>query len=437
MGRQSAVIIGASIGGLVAAQVLQKYFTKVTLIEKDSFEGERKGTPQSRHVHILLVKGMQILSKIFSGFEEALENAGAVKTDFIKNARYLVPTGWTPRFDSGLVSYSCTRSLLEDTVRKFVIKNSKIEILSGYRATGFQKKDDKVSSVSIENLYTLEKKDIQCDLVLDASGRNSELPTWLEKLGYEKPLETRVNSDIGYATRYFEIPENFAEDWNILVILNRPPNQPKMGGIFKIEKNCWIVTMYSIGKEHPPTDDDGFLKFAKSLPDDKIYETIKNLKPISQIFGYRIDGSRLRHYDDTKLPENLIAFGDSVCTFNPFYGQGMTVIALSAQVLDDALKQNDLENFSSVFHKKLSKKISYPWILATGEDFRWTTTKGKQPSSLTRIIQNYVDKVLLSTPRSPRATLAFQEMMQMVKSPLVMFHPKILIKALLVKSSGD
>lgn len=81
--------------------------------------------------------------------------------------------------------------------------------------------------------------------------------------------------------------------------------------------------MYSIGKEHPPTYDE-FLKFAKSLQDDKIYETIKNLKPISQIFGYRIDGSRLRHYDEAKLPENLIAFGDSICMFNPFYGQGMT-----------------------------------------------------------------------------------------------------------------
>lgn len=156
--RKTAVIIGASIGGLVAAQVFQKYFTKVTLIEKDSFEGERKGTPQSRHVHILLVKGMQILSKIFPGFEEALEKAGAVKTDFIKNARYLVPTGWTPRFDSGLVSYSCSRSLLEDTIRNFVIKNSKIEILSGYRIIGFQKKYQKISSVSVENLHTLEKK---------------------------------------------------------------------------------------------------------------------------------------------------------------------------------------------------------------------------------------------------------------------------------------
>lgn len=112
------------------------------------------------------------------------------------------------------------------------------------------------------------------------------------------------------------------------------------------------------------------------------------------------------------------------------------MIALSAQVLDDVLKQNNL-NFLSVFHKQLSKKIRYPWILATGEDFRWPTTKGKQPRSLTRIVQNYVDKVLLSTPKNLSATQAFQEMMQMAKSPLVILHPKILFRALLLKSSGD
>lgn len=435
---KTAIVIGASVGGLVASKVLSKYFESVKIIEKDTLDGSgaRKGTPQANHVHVLLVKGKQILSKIFPNFEYDLTKSGGIKYDFIKHARYLVPTGWTPRFDSGLISYSCSRSLLESVIRSQVEKTTNIEFLLGNTVTGFELQDDKVTRITFNELKTSQKKSIECDFVVDCTGRNSQLPSWLKQLHYETPEETRVDSDIGYSTRYYEIPESFEDDWKITVVMNRPPSQPKMGGIFQVEKNQWFVTMYSIGKDHPPTDEAGFLDFAKTLPDKIIFETISDAKPISQIYGYRVEGSRLRHYEKlSSIPKNLIAFGDSVCTFNPFYGQGMTVIALSANVLDDSLKKSlNLKNFSKKFHHQLHKTIQYPWLLATGEDFRWPTTKGKKPNSLTRMMQNYVDKVLLTTPKSDRATKAFQEMMQMVKSPTVMFHPLIFFSSIFQKS---
>ncbi len=435
---KTAIVIGASIGGLVASKILSKYFESVKIIEKDTFDNldSRKGTPQAKHVHVLLVKGREILSKIFPNFEDDLEKNGGVKYDFIKNARYLVPTGWTPRFDSGLISYSCSRNLLESVIRNQVKKTKNIEFLIGNSVTGFELEDNMVTKVTFNEIKSSKKKTINCDFVVDCTGRNSQLPSWLKQLHFDTPIETRVDSDIGYSTRYYEIPDGFEDDWKITVVMNRPPNQPRMGGIFQVEKNQWFVTMYSIGKDHPPTDEEGFLNFSKTLPDKTVYEAISNAKPISQIYGYRVEGSRLRHYEKlNSIPKNLIAFGDSVCTFNPFYGQGMTVIALSANVLDDSLKSSsNLGNFSKKFHHKLHKTIQYPWLLATGEDFRWPTTKGKKPNSLTRLMQNYVDKVLLTTPKSARATKAFQEMMQMVKPPTVMFHPLIFFTSLLQKS---
>ncbi len=267
--------------------------------------------------------------------------------------------------------------------------------------------------------------------MVDASGRNSKSLQWLESLGYKTPKITWVDSDVAYATRFYKKPVTIKDDWKIFAVLNRPPSFPKMGAIFEVENNKWIVTMYSIGKQHPPANENGFLEFAQSLPDPYIYQQkIKNAKPISPIHGYRFRGSRFIHFDGLDTwPENFIVLGDAVCTFNPFYGQGMTVASESALLLKDMLSKSatsdELAGFAKNFQKKLTKIISQSWLMATGEDFRWPTTKGKRPNALTRLIQKYIDKVLLASPYSKHAAKAFQEMTQMVKSPIVVFHPSI------------
>ena len=80
-----ALVIGGGIAGLLSAQVLTKYFSKVTIVERDVFASEpepRKGVPQSHHVHVLLKRGQQILEKIFPGIEADLIEAGAPVIDW-------------------------------------------------------------------------------------------------------------------------------------------------------------------------------------------------------------------------------------------------------------------------------------------------------------------------------------------------------------------
>lgn len=257
-------------------------------------------------------------------------------------------------------------------------------------------------------------------------------------------METFVETNVGYSTRYYKQPENFDQAWQIIGLLNEPPHQPKTAAIFAVEDNKWIVSMATIGEGYyPPTDDVGFLNFAKSIPNKKVYELIKDAKPISSIFGYRFKGSRLYHYEKlSKWPENFAVCGDAACTFNPLYGQGMTVSILGAELLNNILhkridkntKKINIENFGKEFQKKLAKVNSYPWFLATSEDFRWPTTKGKKSDNpLMKLLQIYFDKVLLLIPHSKQATLAFFEMMHMTKSPIVVFHPRIILQVLMRK----
>ncbi len=131
-------------------------------------------------------------------------------------------------------------------------------------------------------------------------------------------------------------------------------------------------------------------------------------------------------------PENFIVLGDAVSVFNLYYGQGITSAALGVKVLDEILKNGKMKKgFSQNFQKKIAKTVSLPWILGISEDMQWPTTLGQRPNIITRMVQNHAQKVLLLVPKSTLATKSFLEMMHMIKSPAIIFHPVILFQLIL------
>ena len=128
-----AVVVGGSIAGLLTARVLSDYFDEVILIERDRYTDDgadkvRKGTPQANHIHLLLVRGKEILQEFFPELEQDLLKNGANKIDFLNDGKFFLPSGWAQRFESGVVTFTCTRTLLENTIRHQVQKIQKIKI---------------------------------------------------------------------------------------------------------------------------------------------------------------------------------------------------------------------------------------------------------------------------------------------------------------------
>ena len=422
-----AVVVGGSIAGLLTARVLSDHFEEVILIERDNYEDNgkvRNGTPQANHIHILLVKGKEILLNYFPELERDLLKKGANKIDFLNDSRYRLPSGWAPKFNSGIITFTCTRTLLENIIRNQIQKISKIKIEEGKQITSFvAEKSNKIS------LKTKENEEIHGDLIVDCTGRNTKTPTWLEDIGFSKPEETKIDSFVRYATRRY-VPPKKDRKWKMLAILNKPTTNPRIGAIYPIEDGKWLVGLYSIGKSYPPTDEKGFLEFTKHLESLELYDALKDAVPDSEIHGYQVQGSRKYHYEEMeRWPENFIVLGDAVSIFNPYYGQGITSAALGTKVLDDMLKDDKIKkDFTKKFQKRLAKTVSLPWILGTSEDLRWSTTMGKRPNTITRIVQNHAQKVLLLSPKSTLAAKSFQQMMHMIRSPAILFHPVILLQ---------
>lgn len=429
-----AVVIGASMAGLFAARVLCDHFERVTLIERDQLPNEpiaRKGVPQARHAHILLVRGRQILDHLFPGLVETLVQDGAVLFDSTSDAKQLAFAGWTPRVPAGLHTTSCSRDLLEWRVRERVFQNPRITVLQETDAVGLLAENNFVRGVRLrprgENHAVQE---LRSDAVVDASGRSSRATEWLAEFGIPAPPITTINAHLGYASRIFAQPPNATHDWQVLLIQARAPELKRAGAVLPIEGKRWIVTLAGYGRDFPPTDEMGFMEFAKSLAAPDLYDAIRDAEPLNSISGYQRTENQMRHYERVeRWLENFFILGDSVSAFNPVYGQGMTNAAQSALTLDKTLREAT-ENAARRFQTALAKQNETPWLLATNEDFRFPTTEGKRPGLSLRFSQWYINQVIKTLVDEPKVFHVFSKVAHLLEPPTALFSPSVIARVI-------
>ena len=437
----NALVIGGSMAGLFAARVLSEHFERVTILERDRFpDGPkfRKGVPQSRHLHGFMIRGRRISDRLFPGLSEELEEAGAVPLDSANDFEWLTPAGFAPRFSSGLPLLMSSRDLLEWTVRKRVAALPQVTFLEKTDVTGLlpTPNGEGVAAVKLRSRKAKGaargQELLRADLVVDASGRNSNASKWLKALGYTPPEETYINSHLGYASRVYRRPERFEQDWKGLNAQATPPEVTCGGVLLPLEGDRWMVTLSGLGGDHPPTDEAGFMDFARSLRTPLLYEAIRDAEPLSAISGYRDTENRRRHYEKlSRQPNNFLVTGDAACAFNPVYAQGMTTAALGAEVLEECLcESHALTGLSKRFQKRLAKATAGSWLLATGEDFRVRDVEGGKASFATRLTHRYMDQVLALSLRDIGVRRTFLEVFHMLKPPTALFGPSVVAKVL-------
>jgi 2-polyprenyl-6-methoxyphenol hydroxylase-like FAD-dependent oxidoreductase len=433
---EHAVVIGGSMAGMLAARVLADHFDRVTILERDRLpEGAeaRKGLPQARHIHVLLAAGRRALDRLLPGVTGAMVAAGALEYDGINDVEWVHRYGPALRFPSDLQVVGASRDLIDWAVRRQVLANPRIQALPA-DVTGLRIADGRVVGVTADDRAEPSRRDRSFDaaLVIDASGRGSRGPQWLLEHGYPRPTETVVNGFLGYATRLVRVPANWAGDWKALYIQSAPPDRRRGGVIALVEGGRWFVSLAGGGKDYPPTDEDAFRAFARSVADPRFAAAYEASEPLTPIVGTRSTENRVRHYESLpRRPEGFLVTGDAACAFNPVYGQGMSTAAIGAETLRHCLRtclDGKTSGLAARFQGQLARANNRPWLLATGTDYLYREVEGPVPRWTTGLSLRYIDRVISLTTRSPLVRTKFTEVIHLVRAPASLFTPDVILR---------
>ena len=429
-----AIVLGASMAGLAAARVLADTYERVTVLERDALPAaatHRKGVPQSRHAHGLLAAGRVALEELFPGLTDELVANGALSGDLQAQTRWhnqglrLCPAA------SDLQGIAVSRPLLEGCVRERVRALPNVRVVDRCDAAGLVPTSD---GRGVRGVRVVRRGDggaeevIETDLVVDATGRGSRSPVWLEELGYPRPVEEEVRIGVAYASRvYRRRPDHL--DGDRAVVVAATPERPRGGAMLAMEGDRWMVTLNGYLGQRPLADPDGFLAFAAGLPVPDIFQVISDAEPLGDVLPARYPASVRRRYERLgRFPDGYLVTGDAVCAFNPVYGQGMSVAALEALALRECLRASPT-GLARRFFAKAAGIVDIPWGIAVGADLRFPGIEGPRTAKV-RLVNAYLARFHVAATTDPVLGRAFLRVVNLMDRPEGLLRPTIALRVL-------
>ncbi len=435
--RHSVIVLGASMSGLLAARAVSRHFERVTVVERDVLpngEEVRKGVPQSAHAHGLLASGYRVMDEYFPGMMDELEARGAPRGDVTGDFLWFQYGRWKLRHQCGLRGITVSRPCLEAAIRQRVKTLPNVTFLEGADGASpiFEAATSRVTGLVVRRQDRDVQETHEADLIIDASGRGSHSPRWLEQWGFGSPEEISVKVHVGYATRTFE--RRPGEFFNSIggMISGTPPASTRYGAVLAAEGHRWVVTLVGSVRDYPPTNEKEWVAFAASLPVPAIHELVTSARPLTEIASYRFPANQRRLYERMKrFPGGYLVIGDALCSFNPIYGQGMSVAATEARALDECLVAGR-DHLSRRFYARARKIVDIPWAIATGEDFRFPQVEGQRPLG-SGLINRYLERVHAVASHDRVVCRRFFDVLNLLAPPHSLMSPR-LVGRVLVRS---
>ncbi len=382
MGRsgEHAVVIGASIAGMCAARVLSDFYDRVTVFERDELPdgpANRSAVPQGRHVHLLMARGAQELETHFPGLLDDMVAAGVPilenRPDCIHFGAAGHVLGTTRQLRDEFTAYVPSRPQLEWQIRRRAAAIANVDIVrAGIAEPTFDADRQRVTGVRLDT-----GEAIPADLVVDAAGRGTRLPVWLEQWGFDRPPEDSVDVGIAYATHQLRIPDGLITEK--VVVAGASHNQLRGLGMLCYEDGTWGLTTFGVAKVEPPHDFAGMCALADEVVPPHIAAAIRKGEPIGEVAFHKYPASRWRRYHKLeRFPSGILPFGDAVASFNPTFGQGMTMSSLQAGHLRRVLESPGAD-LAREFNAATAKSTFPVWTMNAIGDLVLHRASGRTP----------------------------------------------------------
>jgi 2-polyprenyl-6-methoxyphenol hydroxylase-like FAD-dependent oxidoreductase len=428
-----AVVLGASMAGLLSARVLADAYAQVAVIDRDQLPqtgAHRRGVPHGRHLHALLAAGQQALEELLPGLTAELVAQGAPTGDVLGTGRWYLSGHRLRQAHTGLVALCASRPFLEGHVRARVRAVPNLSFLDACDIVGLATTPDRrrVTGVRVRPASGDAEQLLAADLVVDATGRGSRTPLWLQALGYPCPEAEQVRIGLGYATRTYRLPPD-ALGGDLGMLHGSTPEHPRGGALLLLEGGRWMVTLAGMLGDYPPTDPDGFLAFARSLRFPDIYQAIRDGEPLDDPVAFRFPASVRHRYERLRrFPDGLLVVGDAIASFNPIYGQGMSVAALEALTLRRHLEHGAAPRPRRWF-RDLARVVDVPWDIAVGGDLVFPGVQGRRRLKV-RLVNAYIARLHAAAAHDADLASAFMRVAGLVAPPQSLLRPSVALRVL-------
>jgi 2-polyprenyl-6-methoxyphenol hydroxylase-like FAD-dependent oxidoreductase len=424
---------------MLTAAALSTAVDDVVVVDRDDLPDgpeHRRGLPQGRHAHLLMAGGLAAMEGLVPGgsIRDRLLAAGAHEIPLGSGMLALTPEGWFRRWRrGGPHMLSCTRALLDFTVRDAVRTHTRTEVRKG-AAVGLVGDAGRVRGVRVA-APDGARTELAADLVVDASGRGTRVVTWLRDLGVRGVRTQSVDSGLVNATRVYRTPAGAGQFPLTIVQADPYGSGPGRSGMMLPiegdgEGDRWMVSLAGTRGGEPPADPDGFLAYALGLPSPIVGRLVSGAEPLTAVHISRSTSNVRRCLEKAaRWPEGFMALGDAVATFNPAYGQGMSVAALGARLLDEELRRHgpSAPGLARRVQRRAARSVGAAWAAAVGQDVWYPGTRGARPGPADRLTTAYGRRLTRTATGSCRAAAALWDVTSLRTGPARLFRPDTLL----------
>lgn len=424
-----AVVIGASVAGLLAAGVLSESCQQVTVYDRDTLPDQpehRRGVPQSRQLHALHARGARALDELLPGFRNEMIAAGAVTADTQADAHWYLDDYLLRPAPSGLEGIALSRPVLEWLIRSRVAKLPNVTITDGTDVAGLVTADGRVTGVRVSAARTpgAAEETVPADLVLDAAGRGSRTPAWLAEHGFPVPAATRVRAGVTYVCRIYSRDQKQL-DGRFGSLVTPYPGKPRGGAVIRQEGDRFVVLLAGMVGTEPPLDEPGLLAFADSLACPDIAAVMRESTPLSDPVRYTYPESTWHHYETlSAYLGGFLVIGDAFSSFNPIYGQGMTIAALEALTLRGLLSdpRAAAPGLERRYFRAVGRLVAEAWETSASSDLRFPEAEGERRRGAA-LINAYGERYRAAASVDPVLGATFLRVANMIDKPAKLLSP--------------
>lgn len=418
--REHAIVIGGSIGGLITAAALASRYERVTVVERHAAPTTATSVaPHGRYTHVLLEGGQVCFDAILPGFTGELLAAKAPAAD--RDSALWWADGWRARraLHNG-ARVLASRGLVESTARARVEALPNVSFTYDTTIDGLvHRRDGTVIGVRTP------AGELIADLVVDCSGRASRASQWLANLGYAAAPVTEIDVDLCYVSLSLRRKPTDLGGKLAIVVQNIAPHITRMGLAVAVEGDRWTVLLGGYFGDMPPTDRAGYLAFARSLPVPELAQLLEGCEPIDEPLPYRFKSSRRVHFERVTMPTGFVVLGDAMCSFNPLYAQGMTVVGQQAKALGEAIDHDRLDTV----HERVAAIADQAWMIAAGGDLAYPQVVGER-SRMSGVVRGYMAKVFRACSVDGHVVSALWNVTNLLAPPSSLFKPAIMLRVL-------